>query len=352
MKRNIFLPTLFLLLLIPTIAFAQKKNKKTKEETFKVLQFNVWQEGTMVPEGYDAIVDQIIESGADFVTLSEVRNYKNTRFCDRIVQSLKEKGQTFYSFYSYDTGLLSRYPIIDSTTVFPCVNDQGSIYRALIDMKGQEVALYTAHLDYRNCTYYDVKGYSGYTWEKRPPMTDIDSIMMDNVKSKRDNGAMAFLKYAKEDKAKNRIVIIGGDFNEPSFLDWTEESKNMFDRNGLVIPWTVSTIIIADGFIDTYRKLYPNPVTHPGITYPSDNSLMPTNKLSWTPLADERERIDMIYYAPFKGLELKSAVIWGPDGSICRNQRVKDNAQDPFRIGKGIWPTDHKALLVTFSLRK
>lgn len=343
--KYIFYLILFTLL-VPGTAMAQKSISKS--QTFKVMQFNIWQEGVMVPDGYDAIIDQIIESGADLVALSEVRNYKDTRFCDRIVQSLKQKGQTFYSFYSYDSGLISRYPILDSTTVFPCQNDQGSVYRALIDMNGLEVAFYTAHLDYRNCTYYDVKGYDGSTWDNRPPMTDMDSIMMDNVKSKRDNEIMEFLKHAENDKAKGRIILLGGDFNEPSFQDWTKETKDMFDHNGLIIPWTVSTILAANGYIDTYRHFYPNPVTHPGITYPADNPLIPTNKLSWTPKSDERERIDFIYYTPYNGLVLKDVVIWGPDGSICRNERVKDDTQDPFRIGKGVWPSDHKALLVTF----
>lgn len=324
--------------------------KPFKTEKFKVLQFNIWQEGTMVPGGYEALVDQIIESDAEFITLSEVRNYKDTRFCDRIVKSLKDRGHTFYSFYSYDTGLLSRYPIIDSTTIFPCVNDQGSIYRALINRNGQEIALYTAHLDYRNCTYYDIKGYDGSTWEKCSPMTDVDSIMMDNVKSKRDNAIMSFLAHAKEDKDKGRIIIIGGDFNEPSFLDWTEETKNTLDHNGLVIPWTVSVMLYANGYRDAYREIYPNPVTHPGITYPSDNPLMPTNKLSWTPEADERERIDFIYYSPYKGLKVTDALIWGLKGSICRNKRITETSKDLFKIGKAIWPTDHKAVLVTFEL--
>lgn len=345
MKYTFYL--LLLVFLVPVFATAQNK-----PETFKVMQFNIWQEGVMVPGGYDALVDQIIESGADLVALSEVRNYKGTRFCDRIVQSLKEKGQTFYSFYSYDSGLISRYPIIDSATIFPCENDQGSVYRALINMNGQEVALYTAHLDYRNCTYYDIKGYDGSSWNERPPMTDIDSIMMNNVKSKRDNEILEFLKQAEQDRAKGRIVLLGGDFNEPSFQDWTEDTKDRFDHNGLIIPWTVSTMLAANGYIDTYRSFHPNSVTHPGITYPSDNPLMPTNKLSWTPKADERERIDFIYYAPFSGLTIKEAVIWGPDGSISRNERVKDDTLDPFRIGEGVWPSDHKAVLVTFELKK
>lgn len=90
--------TLFLLV-------AMTGQSKGKGE-FTVLQWNVWQEGTMVPGGYDAIVNEIVRLQPDFVTFSEVRNYHNTRFNERIVASLKEKGLDYYSFYTYDTGLL------------------------------------------------------------------------------------------------------------------------------------------------------------------------------------------------------------------------------------------------------
>lgn len=351
MKKHL---CLFLLLALCLNFNAQTKKKVTDNNSivFKVLQFNIWQEGTIIPGGYEAIVDQILESKADIVTLSEVRNYKGTRFCDRIVESLKNKGQQFYSFYSYDSGILSRYPIIDSTEVFPCIDDHGSVYRALIDMKGTKLAVYTAHLDYLNCTYYDVKGYSGQNWKKRTPMTDLDSIMSNNVISKRDNAIMAFLDWAEKDRANNHIVILGGDFNEPSHLDWIESTKHLYDRQGLVVPWTVSVMLAAYGYKDTYREVYPDPLTHPGTTYPSDNPLAEPNKLSWVPDADERERIDFIYYAPYKGLKLIDACIWGPKGSIARNQRVEENSQDVFKIKEGVWPTDHKAVLSVFTLHK
>lgn len=103
-------------------------------EEFTVLQWNIWQEGTMVEGGYDAIINEIVRLKPDFVTFSEVRNYNNTRFCDRIVSSLKEIGETYYSFYSDDSGMLSRYPISESTVVFPLNNDHGSIYRMLTRM--------------------------------------------------------------------------------------------------------------------------------------------------------------------------------------------------------------------------
>ena len=39
---------------------------------FTVLQWNVWQEGTMVPGGYDAIVNEIVRSGKYAITITLV----------------------------------------------------------------------------------------------------------------------------------------------------------------------------------------------------------------------------------------------------------------------------------------
>ena len=60
MKKIIFM-TLFLLV-------AMTGQSKGKGE-FTVLQWNVWQEGTMVPGGYDAIVNEIVRLQPDFCLL-------------------------------------------------------------------------------------------------------------------------------------------------------------------------------------------------------------------------------------------------------------------------------------------
>ena len=321
-----------------------------QEKTFKVLQFNIWQEGTVVKGGFDAVANEIIRSDADFVTLSEVRNYHQTRFCDRIVEALKQRGQTYYSFYTEDSGLLSRYPIADSTTIYPLNDDRGSIYRAITRIGDTEVALYTAHLDYRNCAYYDVRGYNGNTWEKEEPVTNVDSILVLNRLSVRDDAIAKFQKEAEKDRAAGRIVILGGDFNEPSHLDWTEATKNIRDHQGMVIPWDVSVMLENAGFKDTYREMYPNPVTHPGFTDPADCKDIELKKLVWSPEADDRDRIDFILYAPHQGLTLKEVSLIGPKGDIVRGERVTEPSSDPIIEPAGIWPTDHKAVLATFQL--
>lgn len=344
MKKTLIL----LLSWLCSIMVCDRLNAHTE---LKILQWNIWQEGTMVPNGYEAIVSEIARLEPDFVTFSEVRNYHQTRFCDRIVASLREKGKTYYSFYSYDSGLLSKYPIIDSTTVFPEKNDHGSIYRMVTSVNGQQIAVYTAHLDYLKDAYYNVRGYDGSTWEEIPIPRSVQEVLAINDASLRDDAIREFVKAAQKDVTEGRIVILGGDFNEPSHLDWTRATKDLYDHNGLIIPWTVPLILDNHGFIDAYRMRYPNVLDYPGFTFPSDNAKIPTRKLTWAPNADERDRIDYVFYYPNPRLELKDAILFGPKGSIVRNQRVKETSKDPFMEPLDTWPTDHKGVLVTFYLR-
>ena len=117
--------------------------------------------------------------------LSEVRNYHDTRFCDRIVNALKERGKTYYSFYSYDSGLLSKHPITDSSTIFPIQDDHGTIYK----MK----------TTYQNDTYYEIRGYDGNNWHKmEAPLTDILTILERNNRSLRDDAIRALSKMLKK----------------------------------------------------------------------------------------------------------------------------------------------------------
>lgn len=338
---------LFTLLLLFVALGADAKNKKNE---ITVLQWNIWQEGTVVPGGYDAIVNEIVRIKPDFVTFSEVRNYKNTNFTARLCASLKEKGLQYYSFFSDDSGLLSKHPITDSLTIFPKENDHGSVYRLTSSVNGRKMAIYTAHLDYLNCAYYNARGYDGSTWKEIPIPTSVDEILKVNVASMRDDAIRKFIAQAQKDISQGYQVIIGGDFNEPSHLDWIEENKDLYDHHGFVIPWTVTSLLEKEGFTDSYRKIYPNPLTHPGFTYPSDNELVKVGQLAWAPKADERDRIDFIFY---KGNKIKAtqAIVFGPKGSILRSQRVMETSKDEFLLPLGVWPTDHKGLLVTFELK-
>lgn len=327
------------------------KKPSSKELSLNVLQFNIWQEGTIVAGGFDAIIDEIIRTKADLITLSEVRNYNGTSLDKRLVEALEAKGYTFYSERSEDTGILSRYPIVQQWAFFPVKDDRGSITKALIDVKGTMVALYSAHLDYRNCSLYLPRGYDGSTWDELPaPITNTATIAEDNLKSQRDEAIDAFIADAKIERSKGRIVMLGGDFNEPSHQDWVEATKNLYDRRGVVMPWRNTLELSKNGLVDAFRKQYPNPLTHPGFTFPADNPAVAIQKLAWSPKADDRDRIDFIFYHPDSRLKQKGVTIVGPKGSVAKNQRIVETSEDVFDTPSGVWPTDHKAVLASFRL--
>ena len=96
---------LFLSLLLAALTFtatAQKTSQAAARRPvqFTVLQWNIWQEGTLIPGGFEAIVEELVNLQPDFVTLSEVRNYNHVSFTHRLCNALKEKGLTYYCFRS------------------------------------------------------------------------------------------------------------------------------------------------------------------------------------------------------------------------------------------------------------
>ncbi|HUH27847.1 endonuclease/exonuclease/phosphatase family protein [Gelidibacter sp.] len=334
-------------LMLTLICSCSSKN----EQSLRVLQFNIWQEGTIVPGGFNAIIEEVIRTDADLIALSEVRNYDEKSLAERLVNALAERGHTYYSERSEDSGILSRYPILSQTAVYPLKNDQGSVTKAIIKINNKAIAFYSAHLDYRHCSLYLPRGYHSSTWEKLEHIvTDSLTIATDNLASRRDEAINALIKDAMNENALGRLVIFGGDLNEPSFLDWTEDTKDLYDHNGVVMRWPNTLALDKAGFIDTYREIYPNPLTHPGFTFPADTRLVPIKKLAWAPDADDRDRIDYVFYLPSDKLKLMDARVIGPKGSIVRNKRQLETSKDPIESPDGIWPTDHKNVLAVFKI--
>ena len=275
-------------------------------------------------------MDNIVELSPDLITFSEVRNYNGISFISRLVTDLEKRGMRYYGKESVSTGILSKYEIQSQEVVFPLKNDRGSVIKAMFQIEGEEIVLYSAHLDWMNCSYYLPRGYDGCTWEKmKQPVVDVDSILADNKASFRDDEVRAIVEDARKEREHGRIVMIGGDFNEPS------------------------KILIEDGYKDTFREIYPNPVIYPGFTFPTNNIEVDLKKLTWAPEADDRERIDFIYYYPNKAVALKDVRIVGAEGAVLYGERIErdKDSQDSFIAPAGTWPSDHKALLATFVLK-
>ena len=342
--KNLLLLVMFV---ISSTAFSQDVHRE-----IKMLSLNIWQEGTVVDGGYNAIVDEVASLQPDFVAFSEVRNYNNSDFGKRMVESLKKRGITYYSFKSYDSGLLSRHPITDSTTIFHSKTDNGSIYKLVTYIDDQKFAVYTAHLDYLNCAYYLPRGYDGNTWEYSSKPVTIKQIKDMNLASQRHISISKFIKNANIEYENGSIVILGGDFNEPSMLDWTKETKNLYDHNDIVYKWDVSAKLLKNGYLDSYREFHPSVVEYPGFTYPSANKNMSINKLTWAPKSDERERIDFIYYKAKGDFILKNVTVLGPKASIKNSKEYIENINEKHIAPIDIWPSDHKGVVAVFELSK
>ncbi len=132
-----------------------------------------------------------------------------------------------------------------------------------------------------------------------------------------------FRKYATE--ADSIPLIIGGDMNAPSHLDWGEATKER--HNGLMVPWYTTKVLEDIGLIDAYRHIHPDPISHPGITWNVKGK-------------KDEHRIDYIFY---KGSRL----------SALESTSYQEYLGEPFSInGLAInYPSDHGIVVTTFELR-
>lgn len=314
----------------------------------RVLAINTWLNGTSVSGGLRMVADIVTATRANVVILTE----SNASATNSVANTLTNAGTKFYAASTSDTGIISQFPISESTSM-------GWMTKAVITAGGIQIATYAAHLNYKYYATYLPRGYGAGNdtgefsgWNKLPggPVTDVAKVQLNNMNSGRPQAITNFINDAALEQAKGRSIILGGDFNEPSTLDWTDAAKNLFDHNGVVIPWETTRRLQQAGFVDSYRSRYPDPVTHPGFTWPSDNPAKSPSQLTWAPAADERDRIDYIFTDGASKLSLTEAGIVGPRSTIVRNQRVTETSQDNFIVSPTSWPTDHKAVLAVYQI--
>ena len=313
----------------------------------KVLVLNAWHGGKQISGGVGMIADIIKESGATLVFISEA----NETTTD-IVAKLNAAGLGFRHKITGDNAVLSTHPIGEATAL-PYMT------KAVVTVDSVEIAAYAAHLEYRWYATYLPRGYgagvpggeySEFGWNKMPggPVTDEAAVARVNEKSGRPQVVAGFLRDARNELRRGRAVILGGDFNEPSTLDWTKRTARLFDHNGVVQQWGSTQLLRDAGFVDAYRRQHPNPVTHPGFTWPASNPRADVSELTWAPEADERDRIDYVFHHPDARLKLVDATVVGPRESIVRNRRVAEAGKDRFVMADAPWPTDHKGVLVSY----
>ena len=126
-------------------------------------------------------------------------------------------------------------------------------------------------------------------------------------------------------------LLVGGDWNSPSHLDYRDSTKHLHQNQVLPIP--TSTALMNVGLIDTLRKVHPNPIKTPGVTW---SPLVRTNKKTGKP--SPLDRIDRLY--------LKSTSLVANHATTLP-KLLEDEALPK---AKRLFPSDHSAVKITLTV--
>lgn len=314
-------------------------------QPLKVMQINTWMQGSVVANGERLVFDRVRDYQPDIVLFCEIGNA--AVFRDHFLAYMKEH-KLPYDMTNDGGGnpIASKHPIVRSGLT-------ASGNYAELSCDGITVLAVSLHLYYCDYACYLPRGYHGTTWKKmEKPETDVAKVIEMNRHSGRYQAVEKAVALAKPYRDRGDLVIVGGDFNEPSHLDWTARTKDLFDHNGVVMAWHSTLALEKGGYQDTYREKFPDEVAYPGFTFPMNNTAVPESKLSWAPDVDERDRIDFLFYNKTAPVRLTRAAIMGPDTTILKGKRdAVPQSGDRIRYNEG-WPTDHAATIAEFQLQK
>ncbi len=262
----------------------------------RVLAWNIWHGGRRDGEeiGVRRVVDVIRASGADVVAMQETYG-SGPRIADAL-------GWTLY-LRSSNISVLSRFPIIDTHAIFEPFHSGGVTLDLGAGRRATVFSIWLRHLPDYDAAIDDGADAAQLILAEAPTrLREINAILS------------ALLPHVRA--AKRVPLVVAGDFNSPSHLDWTEAARD--HNRGLVVRWPVSRAMANLGFVDAFRRARPDPVAEPGRT--------------WSPrFTDARQdRIDYVY-------------VLGDNVTIADARMLDQHAER--------WPSDHAAVLATLRLR-
>lgn len=266
-------------------------------DSLTVMAWNIWHGGHEHGEGVgvERVVELIKASGADLIAMQETYGSG-----EEIADAL---GYFFY-LRSSNLSIMSRYPIGETFDVYRPFNSGGARIHLGPD---QAVAFFTIWLHYLPDYLKQVIERTGTP----------DSLVVGEGPTRHTEIRAILADIAPHlGRADAVPVIMAGDFNGGSHLDWTQEAASL--HNGYVVSWPVSHEMAAAGFTDTYRHVYPDPLRYQGRT--------------WSPLSPHlsvQDRIDYIY--------TRGAGIRVLRASVIDTHPVK-------------FPSDHAAVTATLKL--
>jgi endonuclease/exonuclease/phosphatase family metal-dependent hydrolase len=262
----------------------------------RIMTFNIWYGATATDLG--KVIEAIEAADADVVGMQEP--YARLR---RIAKAL--------GFYvSPRTHVISRYPILE-----PAGSDGDWAY--LLLAPGRVAAIANTHLPCCPYTPYRIvnKGMDRASALQQEQNTRVRRIVTQ-------------LEPLGDLLAARVPTFFTGDFNTPSWRDWTRRSVQ---ARGLPYPvrWPVSLEMEAAGFVDSYRAVHTDPVDDPGFTWTS--GYPPPFIYDW----DVFDRIDFVWAA-------------GPATPV--GSQIVGESRANADIVVRPYPSDHRAVVSTFDV--
>ena len=211
----------------------------------------------------------------------------------------KDAGYTYSWRGSSNLSIHSKYPIIDTIEIFRPFNS----HAVIIDVDGTSILFVNLWLHYLPDYFQDII-----------TMTPDSLIQGEGTSRLQEITSIINCVDSLENKL-NMPVILGGDFNSGSHLDWIERTKE--SHYGKIVEWPVSKLMAERGYTDSFREAHPDPLE--------------TMQGTWGFLSDDiiSDRIDFIYYKGSKLSTRQSKIVMGdPPG--------------------GFFNSDHRAILSIF----
>lgn len=293
----------------------------------RVLVWNVWHGGNDVDQGPEKIRDVIVASGADVALLQESYDIDGERPTTGRWLA-EELGWTAHQATSPHLCVLTRLEVEE--TFFH--HDWHGLGARVVDPEGRSFLAWSIWIDYRSYITRELRDH--------PEMSDEELLAAEDQRSSRLPQALALLGSLSDEGHLEASVplLVGGDWNSPSHLDWTQDTARVF-RHRRALPLPVSLAMAGAGFTDVFRAVHPEPLHHPGIT--------------WSPLfrvagdgGDQGfERIDRLYLKNPRDGDWELV----PVAATTLPEVWEDDA---IPVVDRVFPSDHGAVLLELEWRR
>lgn len=286
----------------------------------KVMTWNVLHGAKDVANGKEKALKVIRECGVDLVLMQESYHIAGSK--QKLGSWLAEQlGWSSYQGGSAHLCVLSRWPIKEK------------YYHSQWHGVGVHVEIDNEKSFVAYSFWLNSSSYTPYALKKNPGETDKDLLDCETERLRNMNSILTYMAN-KGHLSANVPVLLGGDGNCPSHLDWTvETARNNKYRRALPLP--VSLRVHEMGFSDTFRAIHPDPVAVPG------NTWSPLVRIAKDGREEPQDRIDYLHTKnPADGRTLKPLRAW------ILPEVLEDN---DIPLSRREFPSDHCALVVEFA---